>query len=299
MSKNKDAQHRRYFKIAGITIQVECDLPFESTTFHSRFKHFEVNKPGEDIISIHHHFSLPVLSANDLGKQIYRKPPWIIYKKGSSWIYLGILAGQKNNVFHQMVTFNSNHSRAEIFNNSKDPFLKGNLNSLTMLPTDQIIMARIIADRQGCYLHSCGVNFNGSGLLFVGHSKAGKSTMAALLKGEAQILCDDRMIIRRHKTKGFEIHGTWSHGIIADVSNNSAPLKAILFLEKAKTNRLIPLIKNNDRIIRILSCLIKPFITADWWEKTLTLVERISIEVPCYRLQFKKDKQVISLLKYL
>ncbi|MFH1414195.1 MAG: radical SAM protein [Candidatus Omnitrophota bacterium] len=199
--ENWQKLYRRYFRIADITIQVESDLPINEETFHSKFKDFEVAGPGEDTISIRHHFSLPDLDGKDLGKELYRKPPWAVYKKDDSWIYLGVSPTADRKDLHRVVVFNSDHTRARIYNDKDKTFLKGNLHSLTLFPTDQILLARILADRQGCYLHSCGVNFNGEGLLFVGHSEAGKSTMAKMLKGKAEILCDDRIIIRRQKSE--------------------------------------------------------------------------------------------------
>ncbi|MDP2922831.1 MAG: radical SAM protein [Candidatus Omnitrophota bacterium] len=57
--ENWQKNHRRYYKIADITIQVESDLAIREDTFHSKFKLFEIDKPNGDIISIRHHFSLP------------------------------------------------------------------------------------------------------------------------------------------------------------------------------------------------------------------------------------------------
>ncbi|HLD82526.1 MAG TPA: radical SAM protein [Candidatus Omnitrophota bacterium] len=290
--------HRRYYKIADITIQLESDLPIDDETFRPKFKQFQTNSPDKDMISITHHFSLPDLNRKDLGLEVYRKPPWAIYKKGNSWVYLGISPADGDNSLHRVVVFNQDHSRARIYNDTEKTFLKGGLHSLTLFPTDQIILARILADRQGFYLHSCGVNFNGRGLLFAGHSEAGKSTMATMLKPEAEILCDDRMIIRKN-SDGFMIYGTWSHGDVPDVSVNSAPLKAILFLEKAKDNMLIPLTDKKEIAKRLLGCLIRPFVTNDWWEKTLAIVEKIPEEVPCYILQFDKSGKALDLLKKL
>jgi hypothetical protein len=136
------------------------------------------------------------------------------------------------------------------------------------------------------------------GLLFVGHSDAGKSTMVTMLKDKSEILCDDRMIVRRWGD-GFRIHGTWSHGDIPEVSSASAPLKALLFLEQANENRLISLDNRQEIIRKLLACLIKPFVTADWWEKMLTLVEQIAREVPCYNLHFDKSGRVADLLEPL
>ena len=290
--------HRRYFKIADITVQVESDLPINKQTFHPKFKQFEVKGPGEDTISIRHHFSLPDLDSKGLGEERYRKAPWAVFKNNGSWVYLGISPTQGDKSLHRVVTFNADHTRARIYNYNEEIFLKGNLHSLTMFPSDQILLARILADREGFYLHSCGVNFEGKGLLFVGHSEAGKSTMATMLKGKAGILCDDRIIIRK-RAEGFRIYGTWSHGDVPDVSANSAPLRAILFLEKSKENKIKLLDDKKEITKRLLSCLIKPFVTVDWWDKTLLVVDKVVKAVPCYILKFDKSPEVVNILRKL
>ena len=35
--------------------------------------------------------------------------------------------------------------------------MRGGLASLTMFPTDQIMLSRVLADREGCFLHSRGL----------------------------------------------------------------------------------------------------------------------------------------------
>ena len=290
--------HTRYYKIADITIKVESDLPINNKTFHPKFKGFEMHGPGEDNVIIRHHFSLPDTDKMDLGREVYHKAPWAIYEKDNAWIYLGISPRKGDKKLHRAVVFNPDHTRARIYNDKKDIFLKGNLHSITMFPTDQILLARILADREGLYLHSCGVNFNGKGLLFAGHSEAGKSTIAKMLKGKAEILCDDRMIVRK-QPDGFKIYGTWSHGDVKDISAGSAPLKAILFLEKSDKNQIARLNDKKEINKRILSCIIRPFITVDWWEKTLVVIDAIIDMIPCYKLYFDKSGGIVNILKKL
>ena len=182
-----------------------------------------------------------------------------------------------------------------IYNRSNRYFLKGNLHSLTMFPTDQILLARSLARCQGCIVHAGGVAFNGTGLLFVGHSDAGKSTMVNLFKERADILCDDRIIVRRRQDT-FNIYGTWSHGDVAAVSGASAPLGAVLFLKQAPRTRLVPMASGRQSTACLLACLVKPFVTADWWQHMLMLVESLVRTVPCYILEFNRSGDVVHTL---
>lgn len=290
--------HRRYYRIAGITIQVDSDLPITENTFHPKFNPFDVDGPEEDNITIRHHFFLPDMNREDIGKEVYCKPPWNVYKKGDSWIYLGISPDPENKGHYMTATFNHDHTSVRIYNKDDKVFKKGTLESLTLFPTDQILLARVLADREGCYLHSSGVIFENKGLLFVGHSDAGKSTMVKILKDKAEILCDDRIIVRRWP-EGFRIHGTWSHGEVPDVSASSAPLDAILFLQKSTENCLIPIYDKKEIIKRLLACLIRPLVDIGWWEKMLSLIERVACDIPCYTLCFDKSGKVMDLLGQL
>jgi hypothetical protein len=332
MAEKSQARDHRYYQIAGITIRLESDLPITDTTFHPKFKHFEVNRPGKDTITIRHHFSIPDLSNWDIGKEVYRKPPWAIYRNGPSWFYLGIggnggrtIKGSWPGIRHhlyqrsrqkpkgvgsipsgpvredniqQLAVFKHDYSDITIYNETERTFRRGNLHSLTFFPTDQILLGRVLAKREGCYIHASGVVLDGKGILFVGHSDAGKSTMVTMLRDQAKILCDDRIIVRRWPT-GFKIHGTWSHGDVSDVSADAAPLRAILFLKQDRENRLIHLDRKQEAIGALLACLIKPLVTADWWEQMLSLVDQIAHEVPCYSLHFTKNGEVVDLLRRL
>ena len=171
----------RYYRIADITIKVESDLPINEHTFSEALELFRVEGPGEDTVTIHHHFELPDLQAQDLGKEVYRKAPWAIYQQPDGWLYQGILPQDFDQELWTVAIFNQDHSIGHIYHKDSAAFLDGNLAALTMFPSDQILIARLLADRQGCYLHSAGAILNKAGMLFVGHSEAGKSTITRLL----------------------------------------------------------------------------------------------------------------------
>ena len=147
---------RRYYRIADITIQVDSDLPITSTTFSRELDLFEVDSPGDDTVTIRHHFELPDITGKDLGKEVYRKAPWAIYRHCNAWVYLGISPDGDDPTIYKAATFNDDYSRGEIYNDRDEIYLKGNLHSLTMFPSDQILIARLLAERNGCYLHSAG-----------------------------------------------------------------------------------------------------------------------------------------------
>ena len=334
MNRRLNPMWSRQYRIAEITIQVNADLPITETTFHARFKPFEVSDRGGDTIVIQHHFSPYALWEIRPEDEIYRKPPWRIFKTDHSWIYVsdpgnGFWAGFRKHwgrlpAFLRTRSFKSagngseiaskdpvmtappsilsefspDYNRAHIYHNTTRTFRNGNLHSLTLFPTDQILLAQILAERQGCFIHAGGVIFNGKGLLFVGHSAAGKSTLLSMFGDRAEILCDDRIIVRKWPD-GFRIHGSWSHGELTQVSPGSSPLAAVFFLKQHRENRILPIIDRRKSVKSILACLIKPHVTTGWWKEMLALVDALVREVPCYTLYFNKSGRVVNLLKQL
>jgi hypothetical protein len=296
----KSGDHRRYFGVGGITIQVDSDLPMTDATFGPKIRKFGADGPGPDTVRIHHHFGIPDLPEQDRGEEVYRRPPWAVYRKGPSWVYAGIPTDGTLAPLHRLAVFSDDHSCGEVFNDEyrTDAFRRGPLGSLTMFPTDQIWLARLLADRNGCILHSCGAAMNGKGLLFVGHSEAGKTTTARLLEPHAEILCDDRNIVR-HQDGQWRIFGTWSHGELPAVSPRPAPLHAMCFIEKATGNRITPIEDRREIVRRLLATVIRPLMTAEWWEKTLTVVERMAREIPAYRMEFDKSGSIVAELRRL
>ena len=295
--QNEVAAGRRFYGIAGLTVQVESDLPITDTTFEPKFAAFEVAEPGSDTIVVRLHFGLPAIDEGTLGREVYRRPPWVIYRTPSQVTYIMV---RPDDECECVVLASADHTTIDVFNGERreQSFREGDVNALTLMPTDQIVLARVLADRRACFLHSCGVIVDGRGLLFVGHSGAGKSTMMALLAAEGQALCDDRNIVRIWD-EGIRVHGCWSHGEVPIVSAASAPLGAVLFLRKAATNRVVPLAAGEDILRQLLPCVIKPLVTADWWERTLDVVEGIVKEVPCYVVEFDRSGAVVALLRDL
>jgi hypothetical protein len=323
--KSKDEwqkMHRRYFKIAGITVLVESDLDFDTITFREEFAPFAVEGPGDDNVTIRHYFELPDTKGKDLGKELYRKAPWAISRKNDTWCYQEISSTPDDPQLHRMAVFNADHTRATIYSppGTVEGIRTGGWYSLSLFPTDQIWLAPLLADRNAVLLHSAAAIVNGHGLLFVGHSKAGKSTTITLVKNageksqsedhqatggshtseplQVEILCDERNIVRRWNDKWY-VHGTWSYGDVPDVSAVSAPLRAILFLQRDTINEITPFADRREAWKRLIAMLIRPMETATWWMKELDVLEQIVKEIPCYTMRFDKSGGIVQELQRL
>jgi hypothetical protein len=90
------------------------------------------------------------------------------------------------------------------------------------------------------------------------------------------------------------VHGTWSHGTTADVSPASALLRAILFLRQDTHNVIVPLTDRKEIWRRLLATLIKPMVTAEWWQKELDVLQAIVDEIPCYTMRFDKSGVIVA-----
>lgn len=297
--QNWKTKHQKYFQIAGITIEVNSEREIKDNTFSPSLQNFVIDKPGDDVIQFEIYFSLPELNEKLLGKLVYEKQPWMIYNRGDIWYYISCIENDKNKTIHRIAEFTHGYSRGRIFLESDYRFHLGNLNSVAVFPTDQVWLAQPLLLRQAFYIHSSGMIVNGNGLIFVGHSQAGKSTIAKLFADQAELLCDDRNILRYWPNKGWKVHGTWSHGELPQVSPSSAPLKGIFFLEKSRENALIRIHDRMEIRKRIIPCLPRPYVDLKWWEGIWPLVSKIAAEIPTYITHFDKSGTIVPMIKEL
>jgi len=300
-------RHRRYFRIAGITVRLESDLDFAEVAFKDELKAFAVDGPGDDNVTLRHHFELPNLKGRDLGHEIYHKAPWVISRKSDTWFYRGVSVTEGDEVPNRVAVFSPDYRHGTIYSppHTRDSILKHGWRSLSLFPTDQIWLAPLLANREAVLLHSAAATINGRGLVFVGHAEAGKSTTMEMLKKagrqkglDTEILCDDRNVVRRWPD-GWRVYGTWSHGTIADVSPAGAPLQAILFLKQAEENHLVPLADRRLIWRYLLATLIRAAVTADWWQRELGILGRLVSEARCYEMHFDRSGAIVSQLEGL
>jgi len=282
-------------KIGGIPLSINSNLPLKEKTFAPKFQLFRCHNSGNDGVTIGHHCGLPKI--RNWGEKIYHRAPWIIYKKPFHYIYRMFVEG--NNESPLVAIFNKEHTEGHIYKgkNYVKAFEKGNLTSLLCFPTDQILFARLLADRNGVILHGSGIILKEKGYLFVGHSDAGKTTLVRLFKHRARVLNDDRIIVRKEDGR-FYLYGTPWHGEISLVAPDRVPLKAILFLNQAQDNR-IERTEGLEAFKRLYGCTIKALVTERWTKKALDICQTISRKIPCYDLYFDKSGGVISTIESL
>jgi hypothetical protein len=163
-------------------------------------------------------------------------------------------------------------------------------------PTLELLMINYLAQGRGVILHGCGIEKDGEGILFIGESGAGKSTMANLWNADEgiEILSDDRIIVR--KSGGdFRIYGTPWHGEAQFVSPRGVNLKKMFFLRHAEQNEILAL-NGVESVQQLLKCSFPPFWDAKGMNFTLDLFSELATAVPCYELDFKPDKSVIDFI---
>ena len=166
-----------------------------------------------------------------------------------------------------------------------------------MRPFGELLVVNLLSQGRGVLLHGLGVNDRGEGLLFVGASGAGKTTLANLYKSyrDVTILGDERIIVTKQDGR-FWLSGTpWPGGGFT-VSAQTVPLREIFFLEHGPHNVLIP-----DRLAILHRLFFQQLFLPFWNGEALAFAmqfgEEVLNAVPASRLAFVDDARVIEFLR--
>jgi hypothetical protein len=160
-------------------------------------------------------------------------------------------------------------------------------------PLDDLVFRHLLPDRASVIVHAAGIAWRGQGLLFVGSSGAGKSTMARLWQAAgAQILNDDRILLES-RPDGIWMHPTPWSGEYPEVTGTAVPLAKAFLIRHGWPIALEPI-----RPARTLALLyaksFPPLWDAEGVSRTLAVLESVCRQVPCGWLTVPPDERAVA-----
>jgi hypothetical protein len=164
-------------------------------------------------------------------------------------------------------------------------------------PLDELVMIHLLSQGRGVEIHGCGiVDAAGRAHVFAGQSGAGKSTMGRLWIDQpgVRLLSDERVVLRTDRDR-IRVYGTPWHGEAGLAAPLAGELGAVFFLHHAATHSVAP-VGRARAAAQLLACSFLPFHAAGPVDRTVTAVERVTRDVPCYDLSFAPHRSVVDLV---
>ncbi|MCP4364533.1 MAG: hypothetical protein GY800_04470 [Planctomycetes bacterium] len=196
----------------------------------------------------------------------------------------------------KLVLFTRDFRKGDIFLHPDFAFSGDTVNPLTDR-LDELLYMHLLGQGFGVSFHTCCVDYDGRGLLFLGHSGAGKSTMATLWekhRPDTRILSDDRAIVRYVDGK-YMVYGTPWHGTAEHALPDSVPLTEIYIIEHGESNSLQPL-EGAQKVAEVMTRSLIPYWLYPDTEFSTTFIEQMLQTVSCQRLRFRPTEDVLKLL---
>ncbi|MEA2060002.1 MAG: hypothetical protein U9P10_05690 [Thermodesulfobacteriota bacterium] len=293
----------KYYKTAGITFSVKSDIPITEDTFHPKFKLFEVDAPGDDNVTINHHFYVPKKLLNCLNpnksKKVFTNEFLSVHKTNNMWIYNQKASTRFNIKYNAIVIFNDEHTKGDVYTNdlNETSYSEEHIGSLVLFGGDHYLLANILSYRQGFLLHANGLAFNDRGILLIGKSGAGKTTLSNMLRQSGfSLVADDRVVLQKIESKYYLI-GSWCHGSNVAVTNKKVLLEKIFFLKKSQKNKIITETSTHERLKQFSSSIVRPFGDQEKWKNILNNMEKIVKHHFFYSIYFNLSKNICTVLK--
>lgn len=271
-----------YIRVAGFTIHVSSADPGLRLAPNSAAAPFVVEPAAADVeIAV---TAGPLDEAGDRVCLFDSGGPWRLYRHEQGFLYaFGSPALESSS--YKTALFDPEFSSGRIALHV--PFF-GDAPTIDPLeyPLDELLVIARLGQGRGVEIHGCAVVDGSAGYLFVGQSGAGKSTMARLWleDPECVILSDDRVVLRA-ESDGLWMYGTPWHGEEPLASPRRARLRGIYLLRQHQEHTLAEL-PRPAAVARLFAASFPSFHNAPALDFTLSFLDRVATEIPCFELGF-------------
>lgn len=224
----------------------------------------------------------------------------VTYSAGNAWDLRRGEDGGEEIVFRGGIDFGT-----DVWHLMLDPLFKtGRLTEAPVMPDRAVrvdgyplleyMVARLLGRHDGLLIHASTAIVKGGAYVFVGHSGAGKSTIAAIAEAEgARIPTDDRTIITMRDGVPMAWGTPW-HGSLVRKSPEGAPLRRVYLLKQAGENRREPL-SEQQAVKELFVRLIQPRLDPNELGETLRVLEEVVRAVPVGILHFRPTPAAFEL----
>jgi hypothetical protein len=276
------------FAIGDITISVAGDFELTSLEIPSAYRPFIEDGKTDVTLRLHEKILVPTA-----GEKIFESPPiWSLYRNNGTSI---LRIFEKMPGYGRTLVLPQDIEKTDLYFDDQT----GNYYNPFFGPTMELLMVNYLAQGRGVIIHGCGIKKDDRGLLFVGESGAGKTTMARIWSREsdAEVLSDDRTLVRK-KDDHFVMYGTPWHGEGKFGSPGSVKLDQIFFIKHAKENSILRS-NNAQSVTQLLQCSFPPFWDVAGMEYSMDVFSDLAAAIPCRMLSFKPDSSIVEFVDHL
>lgn len=283
-------------RIAGIPIRLHSVLPLAKPLFPEEYASFRdlLEDGQEPAIQVELVPEIPADAA--CGERVADTGPWCLYRNGDIRVIVWYGPDKKDPLW--AASLDAPIHTIRVWCGGKCLVRSAGrlaIRNPFRYPLDQLVLMFHLAHQGQCIVHAGGLVCGDQGVVAAGRSGAGKSTISRLWSarhGSASLLSDDRVIVGR----GL-MHGTPWPGELGVAANISCKLEAVVFLEKAGGNRLVPL-SSREAVERLMPVASVLWFDPDYLARALVGIEQWIGAVPAYEFRFTPDERgVVELEK--